>query len=126
MHGQGVRAGEQHDPLVFCDTSTDCPGNAACRDFGECLIGGIFSTGNACLKGDPVYGACDPFSSCVVGSGSCFQEQCVESDYENARVPIGVLPGNASALTTTINQLPDPPPTALTPTAGALQGGLAT
>jgi hypothetical protein len=113
------------DPLIFCDTSADCPGSVACREFGECLIGGFIGTGIGCLKNDPIYGGCDAISSCVVNTAAtCLDEQCVESDYEKARVPIGALPGNAATLTTSIDQLPDPPPNALTPTAGALQGGL--
>lgn len=108
--------------LIPCDSPADCPGNVACRQLGQC-IAGIFSTGD-CIKDEPAFD-CLIGSCTAVTSATCWQEQCVESDYETARVPIATLPGNATAFSSTINGLPNPPSDALTPTAGALQGGLA-
>lgn len=113
-----------NDPLQPCDSPADCPGNAACRTLGQCLIGGIVGPGPLCLKDDPTYGGCDIFSSCVAySSATCSNAACIESDYEKPVVAVAALPGNASTLTTTINNLPTP--NGGTPTAGALQGGLA-
>lgn len=106
------------DPIQSCDSSADCPGNAACQALGTCNFGGN------CLVGNATYG-------CIVGnckaltSSTCDGAECVLPDYEPAKVAIAALPGNASALTTTINALPDPAPSALTPTSVAIQSGLA-
>ena len=112
-----------NDPLRSCDTAADCPGGAACRSLGQCRQG-IFVTGN-CLVGDPTYGSCLVGNCQAISEATCDGVECVVPNYSSARVPIAALPGNASALTSTINSLPNPPQDALTPTAAAVQGGLA-
>lgn len=111
-------------PLVPCDSPADCPGNAACRELGQCRAAGGFIILGDCVKDEPGYGCL--IGSCkTVTTSSCWNDSCIVGDYDHARVPIGTLPGNASTLTTSIGQIPDPPETALTPTAAALEGGLA-
>jgi hypothetical protein len=109
-------------PLRGCDTSADCPGNAPCRDFGVCRSGIVIF--GSCIKDEPGFG-CGIFGDCKTATeATCWDDSCVVGDYDHAKVPIGMLPGNGTMLTTTINQLPEPPETALTPTAAALEGGL--
>jgi hypothetical protein len=108
-------------PLQACDTAADCPGNAACAQLGQCQAGPI-SSGN-CLVGNPNFG-CFIGSCKALTSATCDGAMCFASDYAAAKVAIASLPGNAGALTTTINGLPNPPPDALTPTSKAVEGGL--
>lgn len=106
--------------LQSCDSNADCPGNAACRQLGVCKQG-IFTFGD-CLVGAP--GACLIGSCSAITSSSCDGSQCVASDYSTPKVPIAALPGNANALSSTINALPNPADDALTPTSSAITGGL--
>jgi Mg-chelatase subunit ChlD len=67
----------------------------------------------------------DP-ASAGIGAGLVYfpndmADDCVYSDYANLDVPIGTLPGNASALVTSID---NNGPTGATPTYGALKGAL--
>jgi hypothetical protein len=110
------------DPLVYCDANTDCPGAAACRQLGQCVLG-PFAAG-LCLKGDPQYDCPSPYTCQTFTSGVCDGDECFASDYAAAKVPIAALPGNAATLTSTVNAIPDPPPTALTPTSVAEQAGI--
>lgn len=60
-----------------------------------------------------------------LGTSICSKKECFLDDYDDARVPIATLPGNAGALTSSIDAIPTPPDSALTPTSAALTGGLA-
>lgn len=110
------------DPLKACDTDADCPGST-CRQFGQCKLG--FVTSGNCLVGDPQYGSCLIGNCKALASATCDSAECFVADYSTAKVPIAQLPGNAAALTSTINTFADPDPSAMTPTAMAVQGGLA-
>jgi hypothetical protein len=105
--------------IVSCDSSADCPGNAACYPLGGCTFGGN------CLVGDPMYGSCGIGSCKALTTSTCEGSECVLADYTPAKVPIGTLPANAALLTSTINGTPDPKPEALTPTSVAVQSGIA-
>lgn len=105
-------------PLVSCDTNADCSGGATCKAIGNCTQG-ILTLGS-CFVGD----------SCLIGNckaittSSCDGAECVLPDYSPAKVAIATLPGNAAALTSTINAIPNPPPEALTPTSVAITSGI--
>jgi hypothetical protein len=51
-------------------------------------------------------------------------EDAFADDYDDARIPIGMLPGAAGTLTSNIDGIPNPASTALTPTSVAVQGGI--
>jgi hypothetical protein len=109
-------------PLQACDSNADCPGGAVCAQFGQCS--GIF--GGSCIVGNSTFGCGIANGSCkALASATCDGTECFASDYSAVKVPIATLPGNATALTTSMNGLPNPPPNALTPTSTAITGGLA-
>ncbi len=103
--------------LKFCASSTDC-GGSACSNVGICHYTqngqSYFCFAN---KDCGPLGPCDlnVFSYC---SG---RDSCSAADYATPAVPIGLLPGNATNITTSMgNHNPD----GFTPTAGALQGAI--
>lgn len=111
-----------NDPLKSCDSNADC-GAAQCRQLGECRAS-IISFGS-CLVGDPVYGTCTLGTCQAVTSSTCDGIECVAADYATPKVSVAALPGNAAALSSAINAIPDPPPEALTPTSVAVSSGVA-
>lgn len=114
-----TKACDYNGPAIACDANTDCPGQAPCRQTGLCTQG-IFTFGE-CLVG----GAGCLIGNCKAQTTSiCDGTQCVLADYKTPKVGIAALPGNAAALTSTINALPTPPDDALTPTSAAVTGGL--
>lgn len=109
-------------PLQSCDTAADCPGNAPCRQYGDCLVGPI-SVGN-CLVGDANFG-CGLLGTCTaVTTSTCDGVECVEDNYKPAKVAVNALPGNAGPLITAIDTIPNPPPDNLTPTRIAVKTGI--
>jgi Mg-chelatase subunit ChlD len=116
-----------HGPcfLKLCDNSTTvipCSTNAECSG-GNCVPFGVCANAvpqTLCL---PPGGWCTLLSDpCLtVGSSTCMNADCDVSVYSSPAVPIAALPGNASALTASINgQITD----GATPTAAALTGAI--
>src|SRR3984957_6148601 len=105
-----------------CDTSADCPNRAQCGDIGQCQYDHnvvCAPPGNPCgpdVNGFDL-GACDTIttSTCIQG------DSCAPQHYATPAVPIGLLPGAASALTAS---LAAHSPNGNTPTAAALQGAI--
>lgn len=116
---------------IPCDSSADCPDNAHCGALRACNTG----VNGACVDG----GNSEPFgcqrhsnqcrNGTILNGAQCTKKECVASDYDNARVPIAALPGNAAALTSDMDSIQPPvsPPAIswLTPTSAAVTGGLA-
>ena len=105
-----------------CDTSADCPGNAKCTPIGQCQYDHdvvCSPTGMSCGMDSNNFplGTCQAFttSTCIAG------DSCVPADYAAPAVPIALLPGAASAVTTS---LAAHAPNGNTPTAAALQGAI--
>lgn len=109
--------------LLPCDTNADCPGSAACRQIAGCYQGPFF-LGN-CLVGSTTPGLTCTNQCNPIAASTCAKKECFLDDYDDARVAIAALPGNAGALTSNIDGIADPPPDALTPTSAAVAGGLA-
>lgn len=109
--------------LLPCDSAADCPGNAACLPIHECKQG-PFVLGN-CLAGSSMPGLTCSNNCSALTQSTCAKKECFLDDYDDARVPIAALPGNAGTLTSNIDGIPNPPQTALTPTSIAVEGGLA-
>lgn len=59
-----------------------------------------------------------------LAQSQCAKKECFLEDYDEPRVAVAGLPGNASALTTNVDAIPTPTSSALTPTSAALAGGL--
>lgn len=105
-----------------CDTSANCPGNAACMPIGYCDYDHdtiCSPIGADCLKDSNNFplGMCKAFttSTCIQG------DSCTVQDYKTPAVPIALLPGAASALTAS---LAAHSPNGNTPTAAALEGAI--
>ncbi len=112
--------------LLPCDTAADCPGNAACRSINQCSFAGL--PAGFCLAGstnNDLKCPGPPYSCSALTQSTCSKKECFLEDYDDARVPIASLPGNASALTSSIDGIANPPQDALTPTSAAVAGGLA-
>jgi len=107
------------DPQQSCDTSGDCPGNAGCYPLGTCAN----DPNVTCLVGAPATG-CTAGACNQWGDSQCDKAECFQSDYDTARIAIGTLPANATALVSTIDGIPNPPDSANTPTSTALKGAI--
>jgi len=108
--------------LLPCDAPADCPNNQACLPIYEFKSG---PNNVNCLLGSTTVGLGCPGGAKAITTSQCSKKECFLDDYDDARVPIATLPGAAGAITTSINGIPDPPNTALTPTSIAVSGGLA-
>jgi hypothetical protein len=109
--------------LLPCDSPADCPGSAACLQLGEYKSGGSDLN---CLYGSSIIANCQNIGgSKVLTSSQCSKVECFLEDYDDARLPVAMLPGAAGTLTSNIDTIPEPVPTAFTPTSMAIQGGLA-
>jgi hypothetical protein len=102
-----------------CDAPADCPNSAACLPIGVCRQGNA-NYGPCAIGGTP----CARGTCVQITTSSCAKKECFLDDYDDARVPIAALPGNAGALTSNIDAIPNPPNSALTPTSVAVEGGL--
>jgi hypothetical protein len=109
-------------PIQLCDTAADCPGRVACRQIGDCVQNGAVV--GVCLADDPDYGFCLRGFCRRRTSSSCENSECIAADYSPPKVPIAVLPGNAAALTSSINSIANPKLDAATPTSMAVQSGI--
>ena len=105
-----------------CDTSADCPDRAECGTIGQCQYDHnvvCAPIGNPCGPDANGFalGDCDAIttSTCIEG------DSCAPQDYETPAVPIGLLPGVATALTAS---LAAHSPNGNTPTAAALEGAI--
>lgn len=101
-----------------CKSDADCTLGSSCADVGFCSglaqIQVCFNPGT--VRGCGTDGDCAPF----VGFCSNF-DSCTESDYQMPAVQIGLLPGNATALR---SSLMAEMPTGRTPTRPALSGAI--
>jgi hypothetical protein len=107
--------------LLPCDSASECPNNAACLDIREYKSGGQDLN---CLVGSTTPGLACPAGAKALTASQCSKKECFAEDYDDARIPIGLLPGAAGTLTSNIDGIPNPPNTALTPTSVAVQGGI--
>lgn len=107
----------QFNQVIPCTTSSDCPtGRDRCVQLGTCSLD---STG-LCYPLGNAGGSC---GNCALQGWCGNEDSCQVGDYSKPAVPIGTLPGAASAITqslsaTKINIH------ALTPTGPALQGAI--
>jgi hypothetical protein len=109
--------------LLPCDAASDCPGSAACLQIGEYKSGP--DTRN-CLYGGTNVANCQAIGgSKLITTSQCAKKECFPEDYDDARLPIAMLPAAAGTLTSNIDAIPLPLETALTPTSMAVTGGLA-
>lgn len=108
--------------LLPCDSSSECPNNVGCLPIYEFKQQG---QDRNCLLGATTAGLGCPGGANPIGVSQCSKKECFLEDYDDARVPIGMLPGAAGTLTSNIDAIPNPLNTALTPTSMAVQGGLA-
>lgn len=95
-----------------CTAATDCKTGGACVDVGTCSnnpAAGCFSNANCLAPGKCQF---DKF---------CQMRECKASDYATPEVPIAPLPGNRTALETSLNAHK---PISDTPTGPALQGAI--
>jgi hypothetical protein len=101
---------------TICLSNADCDGGRQCEPMGLCEMDDTM----ACFNIGPT--GCDTLGACVALPGECTAyDSCVVSDYSTPAVPIADLPGNASALTTSLtNEMP----IGLTPTHAALSGAI--
>jgi hypothetical protein len=106
--------------LLPCDMSADCPNGAACLPLGECRSGS--QVHDRCVVGGA---PCKTGTCQAMAQSTCSRKECFVDDYDDTRVTIAPLPGNAPMLTSVIDSIPNPLETALTPTSMALAGGLA-
>jgi hypothetical protein len=107
--------------LLPCDSQTDCPGNSGCLEIREFKSGP--TTAN-CLQGSTNIQLACPGNATKITESTCSRKECFLDDYDDARIPIALLPGAAGTITSNIDGIPDPPQTALTPTSIAIEGGL--
>jgi len=105
-----------------CDTSANCPGNAACISIGQCA----YDHDVVC---SPTGGQCQPDANnfplgmCqTITTSTCIEgDSCTVADYATPAVPIALLPGAAAALTASLGAHA---PNGNTPTAAALEGAI--
>ncbi len=106
-------------PFSFtqCLSDADCPAlSPGCAPFGLCELDDTLACFNLGAGGCGQQGACMPYT------GECLSyASCTTADYETPAVPIGVLPGNGTALT---SSLMSEMPIGLTPTPVALTGAI--
>jgi hypothetical protein len=108
--------------VIPCDTPADCPLGESCVPVGQCR----YDHNTVCpLNGGQCgpdannfdLGPCDAFTTSTCAQG----DSCATADYGTPAVPIGLLPGNASALDAS---LAAQKPNGNTPTVAALQGAV--
>jgi hypothetical protein len=100
----------------LCFSDQDCPIFSPCEPMGVCELDdtlACFSIGE---------GGCAEFGDCIPLAGQCSTyATCEEEDYATPAVEIAPLPGNATAL---VSSLAGSEPIGLTPTPAALQGAI--
>lgn len=107
--------------LLPCDAASDCPGSAACLPIYEYKSG---PNNFNCLLGATTANLVCPGGAKAITTSQCGKKECFADDYDDARIPIGMLPGAAGTLTSNIDSIPNPLNTALTPTSVAVTGGI--
>lgn len=107
--------------LLPCDQASECPGNAACLPIYEYKSG---PNDFNCLQGATTATLVCPGGAKAITISQCGKKECFADDYDDARIPIGMLPGAAGTLTSNIDGIPNPLNTALTPTSVAVTGGI--
>ncbi|MFO0675257.1 MAG: vWA domain-containing protein [Polyangiaceae bacterium] len=112
-------AGPATDAFVQpCQSQADCSGGAACSTIGTCSANLAFLCTN-------VGGSCGgSLGTCQASTGSTCAEEfsCKKGDYQSFPVSLGVLPGNANSVATSLAART---PNGDTPTSAALEGALA-
>jgi hypothetical protein len=145
----GLGVGIQYFPLLKDGVPDSCATNTDCGAGGPCVtrlcFNGLLGFANPCTRNsdcgflfsctdigycanDPSY-TCGPAGgNCGSGLGSCVKGgfcsgkfSCDVTDYSTPAVPIAPLPGNAGALTSSIDSID---PTGNTPTSAALRGAI--